>query len=1034
MKTRLFTVLILVIILGLLLVWSVAAQGPAPSDHRPPAYPPGRGMDGSSVSGSAPTGGVAAQGVSAAVALGSPGTVYHYTGTFGETGVPYTSTSTYLNRPYSLAVDKDNNVYVGETEGKRVLKFNASGVFQAQVGYTGLCWVWNDADSGICDPFGLAVGPDGNLWIAEGTNRVSVFTYTTDAFTYTGQLGITWESGDDNDHFNQPEGVAFDSAGRIYVADRENNRVQIFDSTGIYSATLGNGTCGTGDDEFCRPHGLAIGSGDVLYVADSDNHRVQVFRLVGDSMVFSQSITTGAADFGWVPAVAVDANHLYVADNDNNQVHVFNRGGVFSSAIAGDCGGSNDWFCWPMDIAVDAGGNVYVPSTWEDFRLMKCSGGPAWTCNTFAGTHDVPYITDNYHYFEPNGIAVSGSGDIFLAEGLGRRLIKLNSSGTPQWAVGEPGIWSSENDHFGYPEQVALDSNGRIYVADADHHRVQIFNSDDSYYATLGNEDCNPGNGLGNKEFCWPRGVAVGSNGRIYVADTDNHRVQVFDSNQNYLATLGTSGESGDDANHFNWPRGVAVDSSNNVYVADTNNNRIQKCTVVGSSGTCSTFAGVTGEWGDNLDRLGNPQDIAVSGGKVFVAECGPDRVQVFDTSGAYLTTIGNSWGDRTGELRCPKGVDVDASGNLYVTDKDNARIQKFAPGVPGWAQVNINGFGDRNNGMVHRMSVFSGYLYASISNGNAGSEVWRSANGTTWNQVNAGGFGVISNTSALVGESLNGYLYVGTSNSAEGAEIWRCATCNGTDWQRVVSGGFDDPDNESLERIAVFSSTLYASTINYNTGAEVWKSSTGALGSWTQANTDGFGDSTSTQLWAMEVFSGYLYAGTAGDAGSKVWRTNNGTTWSQVNSDGFDDPGNYNSWLESFKGYLYAFVANGDTGVQVWRCDACNAPGDWEQVAKNGFLDSNNTGAHFILSSGNRLYACAGNDVTGGEVWQSTNGTTWSQTGVDGLGDSNNWWIGSGAVFNNRLFLGTANWANGGEVWSTGGGQVYLPVVLKNR
>ena len=162
------------------------------------------------------------------------------------------------------------------------------------------------------------------------------------------------------------------------------------------------------------------------------------------------------------------------------------------------------------------------------------------------------------------------------------------------------------------------------------------------------------------------------------------------------------------------------------------------------------------------------------------------------------------------------------------------------------------------------------------------------------------------------------------------------------------------------------------------------------------------------------------------------MWRTSDGTTWSQVNSDGFGDPGNGGPWLESFQGYLYALVGNGDTGVQVWRCDTCNAPGDWEQVANNGFGDGNNTGGHFILNSGNHLYACPGNDVTGGEIWQTTDGTTWSQAGVDGLGDSNNWWIGSGAVFNNRLYLGTGNWANGGEVWSMGGGQVYLPVVLK--
>jgi DNA-binding beta-propeller fold protein YncE len=64
------------------------------------------------------------------------------------------------------------------------------------------------------------------------------------------------------------------------------------------------------------------------------------------------------------------------------------------------------------------------------------------------------------------------------------------------------------------------------------------------------------------------------------------------------------------------------------------------------------------------------------------------NRIQVFDSNGAYLTTIGGHWGSNTGRLRSPFGLDVDSAGNIYVADSDNSRIQKFAPGVPGWEQV----------------------------------------------------------------------------------------------------------------------------------------------------------------------------------------------------------------------------------------------------------------------------------------------------------------------------------------------------------
>jgi DNA-binding beta-propeller fold protein YncE len=477
----LFSSLVGAVALALVLAWAVGAQGPEPYERElyrgsHPIHPTGARLDEKPAPRPALSGDLEAQDVSAAVALGEPGLSFRYEDTFGVTEVPYASTTTHLNRPYALAVDGTDNVYVAEGEGHRVLKYDSAGNYQnLQIGYTGLCRVWDEEDTGLCGPGGLAVDSGGNIWVAERwPNRVSIFMPTG---TYSGQLGVTWEWGSDDEHFGGPEGVAFDSAGRIYVADKDNDRVQIFDSSRTYSATIG-GTCGTGNNQLCQPHGLAMGSGDVLYVADSDNARVQVYQLVGGSMVFSQSITTtGTTDFGWVPDVAADANYLYVADHWNyGQVHVFSQSGVYSSTIGGDCGGSNDWFCWPMDVAVDSAGNVYVADTWAHSRVMKCSGGPTWTCTPFAGTKDVPYPTDNNHFNGPAGIAVGAS--LFVVEENGQRLLKLNDSGVTQWTVGEAGVWGSDNDHFDWPGGVAVDSNGRIYVADDNNHRVQIFNSE----------------------------------------------------------------------------------------------------------------------------------------------------------------------------------------------------------------------------------------------------------------------------------------------------------------------------------------------------------------------------------------------------------------------------------------------------------------------------------------------------------------------------------------------------------------------------
>jgi hypothetical protein len=591
---------------------------------------------------------------------------------------------------------------------------------------------------------------------------------------------------------------------------------------------------------------------------------------------------------------------------------------------------------------------------------------------------------------------------------------------------------------------VAFDSSGRLYVADADNHRVQIFNSNGSYFTTLGNQDCNPGNGIGPAEFCWPTGVAVGSNGHIYVADSDNHRVQVFNSDRNWVATLGTTRVSGDDNSHFNYPHGVTVDASNNVYVADSDNRRVQKCTVVGDGGTCTTFVGVTGEWGDDFGHFSYPADVAAVGGKVFIADAWNNRIQVFDSSGAYLTTIGGSWGGKTGEMRSALGVDVDSAGNVYVADVDNHRIQKFAPGVPGWAQVNINGFGDAYNRGGLAAGVYSNSLYVATTNEISGCQVWRSSNGISWNQVNNGGFGDSNNVGCYGMASFNSYFYIGTSNETTGGEVWRCAATSGcdepSDWSQANTDGFGDPDNSDAEPEVEFGGYLYLDTTNWTSGAQVYRSSNGTT--WTQVNANGFDDVNNGAGTEMAVFNGYLYLGTwNGSTGGELWRCSAASgcdapsDWSQVGGDGLGDPDNWGLFpLAEFNGGLYVGVHNEASGARVYSSsNGTSWTPVWTPANDPGFGNSSNYAVYRAAVFDNDLYVGTGNWTSGLEIWKTSDGTTWEQVPPDGFGDSNNT-SASLAVFNDRLYVTTENWANGGEVWQMAGGRVYLPIILKNR
>jgi len=209
--------------------------------------------------------------------------------------------------------------------------------------------------------------------------------------------------------------------------------------------------------------------------------------------------------------------------------------------------------------------------------------------------------------------------------------------------------------------------------------------------------------GSSNGQFNGPIGVAVDSSGNVYVADTLNERVEKFTSTDGVTytyvlawgcTTVGNGCYPGGSSNgQFTAPAGVAVDSSGNVYVADENNNRVEKFTSTGTyvsqlgctTGACSSCSNVCGP-----SQFNHPSGVAVdSSGNVYVADSGDPRVQKFTSTGTYVTQWGGlPAGSGNGQFNVPWGVAVDSSGNVYVTDRGNSRVERFSSaGVfDGWA------------------------------------------------------------------------------------------------------------------------------------------------------------------------------------------------------------------------------------------------------------------------------------------------------------------------------------------------------------
>ncbi len=959
----------------------------------------------------------AATSASPAVAVGEPGLSFRYVRTFGETEKPYLADAGHLNRPHSIFIDDANpsHLYVVEERGHRLLKYTLAGVNTLILGEAGLGWTH---DQFLSSPWDSATDSNGHIWVTM-SHAVKEFDAAGNVIRWFPD-DAPWEEGDANNRFRNPKGIAFDSQGRLYVSDWDNHRIQVFDVSGggfVHLRTIGQtGVAGSDNSHFSHPGQIAFDNSNRLYVADVDNHRIQRCTFAGSwtcTTFHGTGSPGGAAGQLNIPfGLGVSGNGaVFIADAGNGRIKKCQPNGSCVVFATG--------FRWPLDVAVDAGGRVYV-SDWDDntVRAYQPNGD---AIGVLIGASGVPYVTDGAHYNAPWGVAAAPDGSLYITEHRGMRLLKLDAAGQVQWTVGEPGVWGDDAGHLGGLEgSPAVDRYGRIYVTDTGNNRVQVFNPDGSLHLSFGQ------GGTGNNEFACPHGAAISpTTGDISVLDMCNQRVQIFTSAWVYKATLGVTGETGSDNRHFEWPRGVAFDANGVLYVADSENERVQKCTLAANDYTCTTFVGETGVFGEDFGHL-HPLAVAVDAeGRVYVVDDWNSRVQVFDRDGAYLTTLGNSWGPNSGQLRGPTGVAVDVLGNVYVAERDNHRVQKFAVGVPGWKQVNINGFGDRKNSYVLALAPFDDQLFAGTYNyGGQGAQVWRMANDGQWSAVTTAGFGDARNVGVDQLFRFGGQLYAGTWNEDGGGEVWRSS--NGSDWNRVVAAGFGDPTNGEVFRFAEFNSQIYATTWSYTDahGGEIWRSSTGNAGEWTRVVSNGFGDAHNSAVVGTAAFNNYFYAGTRnGFTGGEVWRSSDGADWSQVNTDGFGDPQNTAvSALAAFDGYLYAATEHASgSGAQVWRCQLCDGT-DWQQVEGNGFGNPNTRGDRPGLEVyKERLHVVAGNSDTGAEVWRTANGIDWEQVGFAGFGDSNNrttYWDNSVGVYNDRLFVATLNDANGGEIW----------------
>ncbi len=292
--------------------------------------------------------------------------------------------------------------------------------------------------------------------------------------------------------FYGPDGLALDSSGNLYVADRNNQEIRKVTSAGVVTTVAGSpGMEGTTDAtgsaaRFNGPAGVAVGSGGDIYVSDSGNNTIRKITSAGVVTTLAGTAGTGgsangtgtAALFNQPYGMAVDGSgNIYVVDTGNNMIREVTQAGVVTTVAGSISSGSSDGtggsasFNQPVGIAIDASGNLYVSDSGNGTIRKIASGG---VVTTIAGTPGVSGYSDGTgaaaQFGSPRGLAVDGTGTLFVVDSANNTIRKITTGGVVTTIAGAPNQFANQEGTgaqalFDVPVGMAVDGSGNVYVS-----------------------------------------------------------------------------------------------------------------------------------------------------------------------------------------------------------------------------------------------------------------------------------------------------------------------------------------------------------------------------------------------------------------------------------------------------------------------------------------------------------------------------------------------------------------------------------------
>jgi DNA-binding beta-propeller fold protein YncE len=560
--------------------------------------------------------------------------------------------------------------------------------------------------------WGMATAKDGSILVGDYWN------YQVRRYTTTGQLLQTFsQKGTDPGENMAPHGLAVDPRdGSIYMADMNAPwKIQKFDANGsflysistyVYGVTtpypyvtrvqvLSDGTLlalsshnipsldgfahrvlefngdtgayigawgvnGSAPGQFGLQRGFAVGPNDEVYVGDATKQLIQVFDRDGH---YLRSMGQGRFN-GDMRGIAIDDDNgwVYVVDAAASQIEKFTLSGTWLAAWGSEGTGPGQFRDGGRELTVGQDHRIYA----ADFGNNRVNVYNPDGTNVRYFPNPAPQPEEG-GFNEPQDVSVNYAGTmVYVADTYNHRVEVFDRDGNPTDQWGFRG--STDPYALNYPRGIAVRSNGEVWVMNSRQGNAKVYSKTGTFLRELLSWGEDPG------QTNLARGISVDKNGKVYVADSSNRRLQVLDQQGHVLVNVPCGGPPPPPPSMalLEGCTGVDTDSAGNIYAAAPTEHTVYKFSPTGA-----LLMKIGTGPGSGNGQLRAPYDVAVRNGRLYVTETNNARVSVFSTRGVYQGKFGTR-GDEDGQFQQPKGIDIDGSGRVYIVDSQLERVEVF--------------------------------------------------------------------------------------------------------------------------------------------------------------------------------------------------------------------------------------------------------------------------------------------------------------------------------------------------------------------